>query len=92
MMMMMDDDDDDDDDDVAVQNPDLIILERQHHSSQEAFIGKNFSLPRDATPGTWFITAYFEGSKVTGKLSQTSGTGTVCCVNGEVAVLGLGRP
>ena len=54
-------------DDVAavLQNPDLIILERQHFSSQQAFIGKNFSLPRDATPGTWFITAYYEGNKVT---------------------------
>ncbi|KAL8562826.1 hypothetical protein ACOMHN_004518 [Nucella lapillus] len=49
---------------VDIKNPDLIILERQHHHSLEAFKGRNFSLPRDATAGTWSITAYYDGSKV----------------------------
>ncbi|XP_076436556.1 complement C3-like [Babylonia areolata] len=49
---------------VDVKNPDLVILERHHHSSRDAFNGKNFTLPRDATPGTWSITAYYDGTKV----------------------------
>lgn len=49
---------------VDIKNPDMIILERQHHSSVDAFMGRNFSLPKDATQGTWTIEAYFTGSKV----------------------------
>nr|AVP12645.1 complement C3-like protein 2 [Littorina littorea] len=49
---------------VDIKNPDLIILERQHHTSEQAFVGKNFTLPRDATTGTWTISATFEGTKV----------------------------
>lgn len=49
---------------VDIKNPDEIILERKHHRTRDAFIGKNFTLPRDATPGSWSITAYYDGSKV----------------------------
>lgn len=52
---------------VDIKNQDQIILERQHHTSQEAFRGRNFTLPRDALPGTWIISAYYQGKVMTSK-------------------------
>ncbi|PVD21598.1 hypothetical protein C0Q70_17396 [Pomacea canaliculata] len=40
-------------------NQDHIILDQRQFSARDAFIGKNFTLPSDAIPGTWRIIASF---------------------------------